>query len=84
MAFLFLKPFKTKKIVIPSHEGLEFVKISEIVHCERTNGYTNIHFNSRKPILSSNSIGYFNKPLDNQKIPVSKNRRQDFLNSLKS
>lgn len=107
--------FQSKKIVIPSQEGLEFIKIKDIVHCEGNNGYTNIHFENRKPILSSNSIGHFNKLLDNQnfylvhkshlinldfidkylnegyvvlinnsKIPVSRNRRQDFLNSLKN
>lgn len=57
--------FQNKKIVIPSQEGLEFVKISEIIFLEGTNGYTKIHFLSRKPILSSYSIGYFNKLIKN-------------------
>ncbi len=107
--------FQNKKIVIPCQEGLEFVKIADIIHCEGDNGYTNIHFQSRKPILSSHSIGHFNKLLENQsfylvhkshlinmdyidkylnegyvvlsdnsKIPVSRNRRNDFINSLKN
>ena len=109
-----VQTFQYKKIVIPSQEGLEFVKISDIICCEGTNGYTTIHFLNRKSILSSNSIGHFNKILENQnfylvhkshlvnldhiekylnegyiilknnlKIPVSRNRRSDFLNSLK-
>lgn len=105
---------QNQKIVIPSQEGLEFVKISDIVCCEGTNGYTTIHLPYKKTILSSNSIGHFNKLLENQnfylvhkshlinldyiekylnegyviltnniKIPVSRNRRTDFLESLK-
>lgn len=107
--------FQNKKIVIPSKDGLEFVKISDIVHFEGDNGYTNIHFINRKSILSSHNIGYFNKLLEgqsfylihkshlinlsyiekylndgyvvmanNHKLSVSRNRRQDFLNSLKN
>ncbi|WP_158839085.1 LytR/AlgR family response regulator transcription factor [Polaribacter sp. L3A8] len=106
--------FQMKKMVIPSTEGLEFVKIADIIHCEGIDGYTKIHFSNHKPILSSQSIGYFNKLLINQdfylvhkshlinlehiekylnegyvllsanhKVPVSRNRRQEFLNNLK-
>ena len=112
---LSVQKFQNTKIVIPSQGGLEFVNISDIICCEGTNGYTNIHFSNRKTILSSNSIGHFNKLLDNQnfylvhkshlinldhiekylnegyvvltknlKVPVSRNRRNDFLNSLKN
>ncbi|MFD1061933.1 LytR/AlgR family response regulator transcription factor [Winogradskyella litorisediminis] len=110
-----VQTFQDKKIVIPSQDGLEFVKISEIIHLKGDNGYTHIYIENRKSILSSNSIGHFNKILDNQsfylihkshlinlsyiekylnegyvqlsngsKLPVSRNRRQEFLNSLKS
>jgi len=110
-----VQTFQNKKIVIPSQEGLEFVKIAEIIFCEGVEGYTKIHFINRKPILSSHSIGHFSKLLDNSdfylvhksyfvnlsyiekylnegylvlaekhKVPVSRNRRQDFLNNLKS
>lgn len=103
-----------KKLVIPTQEGLEFVRISDIIQCEGTDGYTRIHFKKRKPILSSHSIGYFHKLLENQnfylvhkshlinidqmekylnegyallienhKVPVSRNRRNDFLLHLK-
>lgn len=57
--------FRNKTIVIPSVEGLEFVKIEEIVHCEGVDGYTKVYLKNDKPILSSNSIGHFNKILDN-------------------
>ncbi len=109
-----VKTFKNKKMVIPSTDGLEFVKIKEIIRCEGVDGYTKIHFYNLKPMLSSNSIGYFNKLLENNnfylvhkshlinlqyiekyinegyvlleknhKVPVSRNKRQDFLSSLK-
>lgn len=110
-----VRTFQKKKIVIPSQEGLEFVKIADIICCEGTSGYTNIHFSNRKSILSSHSIGYFNKLMKNQefylihksylvnlshiekylnegsvimtnnhKFPVSRTKRHDFLNNLKS
>ncbi|RAJ18095.1 LytR/AlgR family response regulator transcription factor [Olleya aquimaris] len=106
--------FQKKKIIIPSIEGLEFIKIENILHCEGETGYTKIHLKEGKPLLSSNSIGHFNKLLENsnfylvhkshlinlndiekylnegyvilsgnKKIPVSRNRRQEFLEKLK-
>ncbi len=109
-----IQTFQNKKIVIPCTEGLEFVQISDIIHFQGEQGYTNIHFTNRKPILSSHSIGYFSKLLENKsfylihkshlinlnhiekylnegfviltnnyKLPISRNRRQDFLMLLK-
>ncbi len=110
-----VQTFQNKKIVIPSQDGLEFVKMVDIIFCEGVEGYTKIHFINRKPMLSSHSIGHFSKLLDNSdfylvhksyfvnlsyiekylnegylilsenhKVPVSRNRRQDFLNNLKN
>jgi len=109
-----VQTFQDKKIVIPCNDGLEFVQISDIIHFEGEQGYTNIHFLNRDAILSSHSIGYFSNLLENRTfylihkshfinlihiekylndgyvvlannhtLPVSRNRRQDFLNSLK-
>ncbi|WGD35566.1 LytTR family DNA-binding domain-containing protein [Olleya sp. YS] len=109
-----IQTFQKKKIIIPSIEGLEFIKIEDILHCEGEAGYTKIHLKEGKPLLSSNSIGHFNRLLENnefylvhkshvinlsyiekylnegyviltgnKKIPVSRNRRQDFLEKLK-
>lgn len=105
-----IQSFQQKKIVIPCQEGLEFVKIEEIIHCQGIDGYTKIHFRNEKPIVSSYSIGHFHKLLqhndfylihkshlininyiekylnegyvvlqDNYKLPVSRNKRSDFL-----
>tara|TARA_R110002124_G_scaffold122832_6_gene281431 strand:- start:1434 stop:2180 length:747 start_codon:yes stop_codon:yes gene_type:complete len=110
-----IQTFQKKKIVIPSQQGLEFVEINKIIFCEGTEGYTKIHLTKQKPILSSYSIGHFNKLLqhqdfylihksylininyiekylnegyvvlsENHKLPVSRNKRNDFLKSLKS
>lgn len=106
--------FQDKKIIIPTQDGLEFLKISDIIHCEGTDGYTKIHMIKNTTFLSSNSIGHFKKLLErqgfylvhkshlinlnfiekylnegyviltgNSNVPVSRNRRNDFLNSLK-
>ncbi|MAZ29059.1 MAG: DNA-binding response regulator [Cytophagaceae bacterium] len=58
--------FKNKTVIIPSVEGLEFIKIEDIVHCEGVDGYTKVYLRDDKPILSSNSIGHFNRILENQ------------------
>ncbi|MFK7749566.1 MAG: LytR/AlgR family response regulator transcription factor [Kordia sp.] len=110
-----IQSFQQKKIVIPSQDGLEFVKIEDIIHCQGTDGYTKIHFQQSKPIMSSYSIGHFFKLLksndfylihkshlintnyilkylnegyvvlqDNHKLPVSRNKRTDFLNMIRN
>ncbi|WP_236002791.1 LytR/AlgR family response regulator transcription factor [Luteirhabdus pelagi] len=109
-----VKRFRDKKIIIPSQEGLEFLEIGNILHFEGIDGYTKIHINDRKPLLSSQSIGHFVKMLHDQdfyqvhkshlinlnhinsylnegyvtikdtNIPVSRNRRSDFLTMLKN
>lgn len=110
-----IQSFQQKKIVIPSQEGLEFVKISAIIHCQGTDGYTTIYFQGHKPIVSSYSIGHFHKLLkhqdfylihkshlininyilkylnegyvvleDNHKLPVSRNKRTEFLSMIRN
>ncbi|MBD0831400.1 LytR/AlgR family response regulator transcription factor [Aestuariibaculum sediminum] len=107
--------FQKKKIIIPSVEGLEFITIENILHCEGETGYTKIHLTSKKTLLSSSSIGHFHKLLENNnfylvhkshlinlsfiekylnegyvilqgntKVPVSRNRRQDFIERLRT
>lgn len=59
-----LKSFQEKKIIVPTQDGLEFIEIATIKFCEGTDGYTKIHINDKKPLLSSHSIGHFVKLLD--------------------
>ena len=110
-----IQSFQQKKIVIPSQDGLEFVQVENIIHCEGTDGYTNIHFQHSKSIMSSYSIGHFFKLLkhndfylihksplininyilkylndgyvilqNNYKLPVSRTKRTEFLNMIRS
>ena len=110
-----IQSFQNKKIIIPSVEGLEFVTIADIIHCEGVDGYTKVHCKDQKPKLSSHSIGHFNKLLNsndfylvhkshlinlnyiqkylnegyvllegNFKVPVSRSKRQEFLEKIKT
>ncbi|AGC77615.1 LytTR family two component transcriptional regulator [Nonlabens dokdonensis] len=63
-----IQKFQKKKIVIPSTDGLEFVKVKTISHFEGVDGYTKIHFSNRKSMLSSHSIGHFKKLLDEREF----------------
>lgn len=109
-----VQTFQKKKIVIPTHDGLEFVEIKDIIFCEGSDGYTKIHFSEQKSILSSYSIGHFVKLLKSQdfylihksylinlnhiekylnegfviltnkhKLPISRNKRSEFIESIK-
>ncbi|BDS12291.1 LytR/AlgR family response regulator transcription factor [Aureispira anguillae] len=60
--------FQNKKITLPTQEGLEFVKISDIIHCEGSGGYTKIYTLEKKILFSSLSIGHFGKLLENQEF----------------
>lgn len=55
--------FQEKKLIIPNQEGLLFVKINDILHCEGDQGYTNIYLEGKQKIISSKNIGYFKKIL---------------------
>ena len=110
-----VQSFQQKKIIIPCVEGLEFIKIEDILHCQGETGYTKIYLKNEKSMLSSSSIGHFSRLLEssnfylvhkshlinlnyiekylnegyvilqgNIQIPVSRNRRQAFLEQLKN
>ena len=110
-----VQSFQQKKIIIPCVEGLEFIKIEDILHCQGETGYTKIYLKNGKSMLSSSSIGHFSRLLEssnfylvhkshlinlvyiekylnegyvilqgNIQIPVSRNRRQAFLEQLKN
>ncbi len=51
------------KIMIPNREGILFVNIEDVIHCEGVEGYTQIYLKNKKTILSSQSIGNFLKLL---------------------
>ena len=61
---LSVKRFQDRKIVIPTQEGLEFLEINSIIHCEGVDGYTRIHIKDNPSLLSSLNIGHFVKSLE--------------------
>jgi len=105
---------KSNRIAVPTQDGIEFIKIDEIIHCQGVDGYTQIFSATGKMLLSSRSIGHFTKLLqkygfqlvhkshlinmdhickylnegylilnNDYKVPVSRNKRINFLNSFK-
>jgi len=55
----------TKKIGIPTQEGLEFVKLNEIVRCEANLRFTQVTLTDGTCIDSSYNLGSFHKLLTN-------------------
>lgn len=52
-----------KRIAVPDRQGMEILKIDEIICCEGYQGYTKIYTTNGNQILSSQSIGYFSQIL---------------------
>ena len=50
-------------ISIPQDSRVEFVRAGDITHCSGEDGYTRIHLNGRKSLLSSYRIGHYGKML---------------------
>ncbi len=54
---------KSEKLVVPTSKGLSFIPQKEVYHLEGYEGYTKIHMVSNTEILSSYSLGKFEKML---------------------
>jgi two-component system, LytTR family, response regulator len=52
------------KIGLPTADGLDFVKVEDILRCEGTDKYTRVHVKNDKHILCSYNIGMFKKMLE--------------------
>ena len=59
---LLTKPF-LNKIAIPTHEGLLFFDISNIVHLEAQSNYTMIYFDDQSKLLASRTLKEFEEIL---------------------
>ncbi len=44
------------KIAFPTHTGIEFVKVNNIVYCQAENSYTNIHTNLNETLLVTKTL----------------------------
>ncbi len=57
---------KIEKIALPSLNGIEFVRIENIVRCESDNNYTNFYLTSGEQIIVSKTLKEFEEMLDNK------------------
>lgn len=55
---------RKNKLAIPTQQGLEMIEIQEIIHCEAANGYTIIHLQEGKPLLSSRDLKTYQELLE--------------------
>lgn len=53
------------RIGLPTTDGIEFVAIHEIIHCEGIQGCTKVVFKDRKALISSYNLGEFRQLLEN-------------------
>lgn len=108
---------KSKKLILPTAEGLCIIKLNDLIRCEASRNYTTCYLHNKKEQIVSKPIGIFEDILsdyffvrvhnthlinlkyvskyvkgkggiiimkDNTEIHVSKARKNDFLEELKS
>ncbi len=52
------------KLCIPSVKGFQVIDIQDIIYCEASSNYTNIHFTNRPFICASTSLHEYEQLLD--------------------
>ena len=57
------KPGTLKKIAIPTSEGVEFVKLDQIIRCEASQNYCKVIISHQRSILVSKNIGEIEESL---------------------
>lgn len=55
---------RKNKLAVPTQQGLEMIEIQDIVRCEAANGYTIIHVQDGKPMLSSRDLKTYQELLE--------------------
>ncbi len=55
----------SKKITIPTQEGLTVVSSSDIIRCQSDANYTHLHFKDKTKIMASKTLKYFEESLEN-------------------
>jgi two-component system, LytTR family, response regulator len=55
---------RKNKLAVPTQQGLEMIEIQEIIRCEAANGYTIIHVQDGKPLLSSRDLKTYQELLE--------------------
>ncbi|MBI3235072.1 MAG: LytTR family transcriptional regulator [Bacteroidetes bacterium] len=51
------------KIAIPSSDGLKFVLVADIIHCESDNNYTTLYLNQNRKLVASRTLKEFDEML---------------------
>lgn len=75
--------YRNQQIAIPTMEGIDFVKVDDIIRLEGVNKYTIIKLGEGEQIVSSYNIGVFRKMLDNFKFYLTHKSHMINLNHLK-
>ena len=108
---------QSKKLILPTSDGLRIVKLNELIRCEASRNYTTCYLTNKKEQIVSKSLGVFEEILsdyhfvrvhnthlinleyvskyikgkggiifmkDNTEIHVSKTKKTEFLEELKS
>jgi two-component system LytT family response regulator len=57
-----------EKISVSTADKIIFINVSDIIYCEASGAYTNIHLNDGKAILTSRTLGDFESQLCRQKF----------------
>ncbi len=58
--------YKHFKLALPTHEGLVFINVDEIIYCEASGNYTNIFMNDGKKYVISRTLKEYEDLLDEQ------------------
>ena len=55
---------KVKKLAIPTPEGMNFIEISDIVHCKADANYTKLYLNNQQSLMVSKTLKTFEELLE--------------------
>lgn len=75
--------FKNSRLAIPATDGLVFVNVDEIIYCEATGNYTNIHMDDGRKFVVSRTLKEYEDLLEGHDFFRIHNSFLINLNSLK-
>jgi two-component system, LytTR family, response regulator len=58
--------FKNSRLALPTTDGLVFINVEDILYCEATGNYTNIHLNDDRKFLVSRTLKEYEDLLEEQ------------------
>jgi len=73
------KENRIKKIALPVSDGLLFINVNDIVHCEADGAYTNVYLTNNTKILVSKNLKYFEDMLA-EHLNFFRSHRSHFIN----